>query len=298
MKHRFIIELGDYMDNIIGSEPHMLSSEFIDQEDNRQIINVLSNEMFASYFEYFFYSYQMISFKELTDEEVINKFNMMWRIFQIEEKENLKKLVQGYYWDYVPVYNYDRTERWTDTRTGNEKDERRLDFAKRKETNKTDGSFKETNTETGGQTTTDTPSGSFRETMHNAEVTGTDKVSTFDSDSFNNKEQNITSQHEDYTDHTYNQYQEESKLVYDNHKNEVDHTFNNYQTTREDDAHLDKDDNTHTYNNVKDTHEGRMFGNIGVTTNVDMIGQEFELRVHELGYEFMKRFFDKFFVML
>jgi hypothetical protein len=90
-----------------------------------------------------------------------------------------------------------------------------------------------------------------------------------------------------FTERTYSAYNETNERTYTNHK--VEHS---------EATHKDEHDNTHTYDDVTDVHDGRMFGNIGVTTNVDMINQELEMRVHNLGYEFMKRFFDKFFCMV
>lgn len=277
MKNRIIIDLADHMSDIINSQPHILSSKFKDENENEQVINVLDNNMFSSYFEYFFYSYSMISFKELTDEEVIFRFNNMWRIFQMEEKENLEKIVQGYYWDYVPVYNYDRTEHWTDIKTGNETDKRVLDYAEKTETT----------TPEGAQITTSIPSGTYKDTTHYDDNIVYEEVTTMDSPTYKPKSKNTDEEREDYTERSYDDFQEETIQSYDEFTNTVTNS-----------AHKDKDDNTHTYNDVTDTHEGRMFGNIGVTTNVQMIEGEFGLRIHNLGYEWVKKFFDKYFVMI
>ena len=277
MKNRIIIDLADHMSEIINSQPHILSSKFKDENEDEQVINVLDNNMFSSYFEYFFYSYSMISFKDLTDEEVIFRFNNMWRIFQMEEKENLEKIVQGYYWDYVPVYNYDRTERWKDVKTGNETDKRILDFAEKTETTTPEGS----------QITTSIPSGTYKDTTHYDDNVAYEEVTTMDSPNYRPKTKNTDEEREDYTERSYDDFQEETIQSYDEFTNTVTHS-----------AHKDKDDNTHTYNEVTDTHEGHLYGNIGVTTNVQMIEGEFGLRIHNLGYEYVKKFFDKYFVML
>lgn len=255
-KSRILVDLFEYIDDIESSQAHTLAGFYKDNEGNDRIVNVLDNEMFKTYFENFFYSYSMISVKQMTAPEVAIAFNNMWRIFQIEQKENINKLVQGYFWDYNPIYNYDRTERWKDVKTGNETDKRELNYAKK--------------------TITDTPTGSYKDTTQNGATSRTDSVATMDDNSFHNTDK--------------------SEVAAVTNTNE--RTYNEYKDTHEEAAHVDKDDNTHSYNEVTDAHDGYMAGNIGTTTTWDMLSQEFENRVHMLGYEFLKRFFDKFFVML
>lgn len=290
MKNRIIIDLADHMVDIIDSQPHILSTKFEDENEEIQYINVLDDNMFRSYFEYFFYSYSMISFKELTDEEIIFRFNNMWRIFQMEEKENLEKIVQGYYWDYVPVYNYDRTERWTDIRTGSEDD----DKAKRESNTKTTGSYKDETTPEGTTIVTTIPEGSYKDESHNADLVTKNDVTTMDSANYRSKDKTTTDAHTDYVERTYDNYEEKVTTEYDEAKTTTERTFTNYNIQVKDDGYKD----THTYNEVTDTHDGKIFGNIGVTTNTQMIEGEFSLRIHNLGYEWIKKFFDKYFVML
>lgn len=265
------------MGNICESQPHILSAKFKDQEDNEHIINILDNDMFKSYFEYFFYSYSMITYRSLTDENIVSRFNDMWRIFQMEEKENINKIAQGYFWEYIPVYNYDRFEKWKDIKTGNETDKRVLDYAEKTETTTPEGS----------QIITSIPSGTYRDTTHYDDNVAYEEVTTMDSPTYRPKTKNTDEEREDYTERSYDDFQEETIQSYDEFTNTVTQS-----------AHKDKDDNTHTYNEVTDAHEGHMFGNIGTTTTWDMLLQEFEGRIHELGYEFLKKFFDKYFVML
>lgn len=298
MKNRVVIDLCDYMSDIMYSEPHILSTKFKDQDEEEQVINVLDNNMFKSYFEYFFYNYSMISFKELTSEEVIFRFNNMWRIFQHEEKENLNKIVQGYYWDYVPVYNYDRTEKWTDVRTGNETDARKLDYDKKETNTKTTGSYKDVETPDGVTIQTVTPEGEKSTSTIYGQDVNFHEVSTMDSANYRSKDKDTRNTRTDTTTDSFDNYAETTTNTFDDFTNTTERTFDNYNVQVKEDARLDKDDNTHTYNDVTDTHNGRMFGNIGVTTNVDMIEGEFKLRVHNLGYEWLKKFFDKYFIMI
>ena len=297
-KPRIVIDLVDHMQDIAESMPHTLSAAFLDQEEQEQLVNVLDDDMFKNYFEFFFYSYNMISFKELEDSEVVNRFNNMWRIFQIEEKENLNKIVQAYYWKYVPVYNYDRTEIITDVRTGNETDARKLDYALKQNEDTEAGKITETFTPDGAKVTTKTPQGEYSDSVTYDDNITKEDVSTMDSANYRSKNKVTNDTHTDVTTRSYNNYEEETVETVDNYSETKEKSFDNYKATHKELAHLDKDDNTHTYNEVTDTHNARMYGNIGVTTNMDMINQEFEGRIHELGYEFLKRFFDKFFVML
>lgn len=275
---RILIDLDEYIDAICESETHTLSGTFMDDEDNEQIINVLSDDMFRNYFNYFFYSYSMVSVEPLNDDIIIDAFNNFWNIFQNEEQENIDKIVQGYYWDYVPVYNYDRTEHWVDVKSGSESDDGETKY----------GATSGSDTTTGKITDTNTPAGSYRDTTSNGQTVRTDQVATMDSqDNFMNDNRSTVNAVTNYTERTYSAYSETNERTYTNHK--VQHS---------EATHKDEHDNTHTYDDVTDVHDGRMFGNIGVTTNVDMITQELEMRVHNLGYEFMKRFFDKFFCMV
>ena len=278
MKKRLVVELDDFSEDIILSMPHELFGTFKDANDEEQIISILSDDMFKEYFEDRFYSYCM-TLKDTNDIQtnIVRKFNRLWSVFQIEHAENLNKLVAGYYWDYVPVYNYDRTETSTDVRTGNETDNRNLIYAEHTDEDSFSGTYKDTTQ----------PSGSYRDTTHNGEATRTDKTAVMDTDNFQNENQSIVAQVENYNERTFNQYKEENTRSYDNYKE-------NHKKAQ----HTDQDNLTKTYNSVTDTHNAHLFGNIGVTTNVDMITQEFELRVHMLGYEFMKRFFDKFAFMI
>ena len=278
------------MSDIIESETHSLSVTFKDQEENDKVINVLDNDMFKNYFEFFFYSYNMISFRELTESDIVERFNTMWRLFQIEEKPNLEKIVAAYYWEYVPVYNYDRTEKWTDIRTGSEDD----DKGKKESNTKTTGSYKDETTPEGVTITTKDTSGGYLDTDTQDEDATEHQVATMDSPTWRNREREVFDENINTLRREYEDLEEKTTVEYDEAKNTTERTFNNYNIQVKDDAYKD----THTYNEVTDTHEGHLFGNIGVTTNMDMIEQEFTGRVHELGYEWMKKFFDKYFVML
>lgn len=289
-KPRLLYPLCDHMADIMESQPHILSAKFTDDNEEEKVINVMSNDMFKSYFEYFFYSYCMITFRVLTDNEIVNRFNDMWRLFQVEEKPNLDKIVKAYYWDYVPVYNYDRTEKWTDIRTGSEDD----DKGKKESNTKTTGSYKDETTPEGVTIQTKDTSGGYVDTDTQDEDAITHQVTTMDNPNWRNKEKEIYDENVNTLRREYEDLEEKTVTEYDEAKTTTERTFNNYNVQVKDDAYTD----THTYNEVTDTHEGRMFGNIGTTTSMQMINEEFEGRIHELAYEWLKKFFDKYFIMM
>mgnify|MGYP002517581556 CR=1 FL=1 len=90
---RLIIELDNYIEAICESVPHELAGSFEDKDGKKQYINVLNNSMFIEYFEERFYNYNM-TLKDTEDIEagIVEKFNKLWTIFQIENKENIDKL--------------------------------------------------------------------------------------------------------------------------------------------------------------------------------------------------------------
>lgn len=289
-KPRLLYPLCDHMVDIMDSQPHILSAKFTDENEEEKVINIMSNDMFKSYFEYFFYSYCMITFRVLTDIEIVNRFNDMWRLFQVEEKPNLDKIVKAYYWDYVPVYNYDRTEKWTDIRTGSEDDDR----GKKESNTKTTGSYKDETTPEGVTIQTKDTSGGYVDTDTQDEDAITHQVATMDSPDWRSKEKEIFDENINTLRREYEDLEEKTITEYDEAKTTTERTFDNYNIQVKEDEYTD----THTYNEVTDTHDGHMFGNIGTTTSMQMINEEFEGRIHELAYEWLKKFFDKYFIMM
>ena len=48
MKHRILIDLGEYIDDISASQRHELAAFFNDEEGRERIVNVLDDNMFKS----------------------------------------------------------------------------------------------------------------------------------------------------------------------------------------------------------------------------------------------------------
>ena len=293
MRNRTIIDIDDFIAKIAASESHALSGSFKDEKEELKVITILSDDQFKLYMETFFYYYKMVVLDpgdpEDLEDKIIDQFNALWLSFQVEEQENIDKLLASYYWDYIPVYNYDRYEDWQQVRTGYETDKRTLDYAQRDETTTDKGSEKHTKTY----------AGSYKDTNVNGQTSVTNEVATMDTqvetpdpdDRWSYESRSTTPQVTDTVERTYTNYSETDAIKYS-----PDNDTREHKTTYG--THKDQDDNTHTYNDVKDKHTGHMYGNIGVTTSVQMATEEFNFRVHELGYEFLKRFCDKNMFML
>lgn len=293
MRRRMMIDVDDYMGRISQSEKHTLSGMFKNEKEEEKVITILSDDQFKLYMETFFYYYKMLIKEpedpEELDQKVIDQFNAMWLSFQVEEQENINKMLASYYWEYVPVYNYDRYEEWDQTKNGNETHNRTLDYKQ----------HIDTETDSGSESHTKDYSGSYKDTHVNGATTNTNEVATMDTqvetpdpeDRWSYENRSSTGQFTDTDERTYTNYQEKETIKYSPNNDTREHktTFG---------AHTDTDNLTDTYNNVHDNHVGHMYGNIGVTTSVQMATEEFEFRVHELGYEFLKRFCDRCMFML
>lgn len=303
MKIRKLIQIDDFLDALYESQPHELSGSFDDEDGEKKTITILNDEMFQAYTENMFYSYCFVM-KDYDPEDLeskfIDKFNSLWKIFQIENRENIDKILNGYYWDYVPVYNFDRRELWEEIRTGNETDNTSHIIAKQKETNTTTGGYTDTYKPTGKVEDKNVPSGQIQDSTVYGQLQTTVNKATMDSSIYERGTQETTNQRTDTNTRSYlNSYNETNTRSYlDNYQEENKRVYNTQKDVKDIDAHTDQDNRTLTYNDVKDKHEGHLYGNIGVTTNVQMIKEELDLRIHNLGYEFLKRFFDKFAVML
>ena len=312
---RLLVNLDDYIEEIGGSREHALSGSYEDEDGKLKTVTVLSDKMFKDYFEYKFYNYNMwIRDTEDIEASIIKKFNSLWIAFLAEEQENLNKLVASYYWKYVPVYNYDRFEETHDVRSGSETNNTDHVFAQFSDNDKTTGSYKDVETPEGTTTTTTKPTGIYTENNHpegsykDTTTTGAkdeqNKVATMDSSSYERGTQFVTTQtidtvertfddYNNYTDHSFDDYQEEVKTAFQGYKNTTERTFTNYDIEHKHGSHTDQDNTPSEYEDVTDEHTGHMYGNIGVTTSVQMATEEFNFRIHELGFEFLKRFFDR-----
>lgn len=312
---RLLVNLDDYIEEIGVSREHALSGSYKDEEGNLKTVTVLSDKQFKDYFEYKFYNYNMwIRDTEEIEASIIKKFNSLWVAFLAEEQENLNKLVASYYWKYVPVYNYDRYEDTKDIRSGSETNNTEHVYTQYSDNDKTTGSYKDVEQPEGTTTVTTKPTGSYKDTTtphgsyKDTTITGAkdeqNKVATMDSSTYERGSQFVTTQTTDSTERTYdgfnedtertfNQYQSEEKTAFQGYKNTVERTYTNYDIEHKHGSHTDEDNTTIEYEDVTNEHTGHMYGNIGVTTSVQMATEEFNFRIHELGYEFLKRFFDK-----
>ena len=184
-----------------------------------------------------------------------------------------EKWVEALALEYNPIENYDRIEEWTDTNTG---------------TQTVTNTGTQTDTNTGTETTTDTgtsttvgtgsedttKTGSIKD-QQGGGTTTENQVSAYDSSTYAPKDKQIFSTTQS-NETTFNQAKDT-------------HTLNNLQNQRTDDlTHERTDDLTHertddlTQERTDDLtagHEGRIHGNIGVTTSQQMLESEMQLRL-------------------
>lgn len=157
--------------------------------------------------------------------------------------------------EYNPIENYDRTEHWTDTNTGTQ-----------------------TNTQTGTQTTTNTGTqtsvgsgyedtvrtGSEKDEADNGSTTE-NQVSAYDSSTYTAKDKTIFDTDQTNT-HTYTDVKDT-------------HTLHDLTSTRTDDLSAERTDDltNERTDDLTAEHEGRVHGNIGVTTSQQMLTAELDL---------------------
>lgn len=214
-------------------------------------------------------------------------------IWSSKMQQTFEKWVEAMNTEYSPLENYDRHEEWDDKNTGDQTNVRSGNetFGKAgTESNEMLGSEK--NVKTGDEThvgsgnETNAFSGSESDTAGGGNTT-TNEVSAFDSSTlvthdkatFNTTQSNTHAFTDRIDTHTLNNLQD--KLTYGNVTDE--RSF----TGRKDQLSFQNRVDTTTYNNVQDKrtdnlnmhHEGRVHGNIGVTTSQQMLESEMVLRL-------------------
>lgn len=159
--------------------------------------------------------------------------------------------------EYSPIENFDRYEEYTEVKTGNENEKKNGSF-----TDKNSGSDKES---TNG-TYKDTHGGSDTETIENT-------VSAYNS----------------------NSYQPDTKTTNNTNFNKtLSNTHEDERTTTYGKQTANKHEDARTLENAENmSHSGHLHGNIGVTTNQQMIEQELELLKHFDIYGFIASEFEK-----
>ena len=173
--------------------------------------------------------------------------------------------------DYNPLENYDRFESWSDTNTG---------------TQTTDDTGTQTMKNTGTQTTTNTGTQTSVGSGSESTVRSGNEVEQGDG---GNTTENQTSAYDDNT------YSPKTKTIFDTDQsntrtyNDVTdtHTLNDLTSERTDDLTAERTDDltaertdklkSKRTDDLKSDHEGRIHGNIGVTTSQQMLKSELDL---------------------
>ena len=161
--------------------------------------------------------------------------------------------------EYNPIENYDRMEEWEDTNTG-------------KQTTTNTGTS--TNVGTGSEDTTKT--GSIKD-QQGGGTTTENQASAYDSSDYTPKDKQIFSTTQS-NETTFNQAKDT-------------HTLNNLQNKRTDDLSEERTDDLTAH------HEGRVHGNIGVTSSQQLAESELLLRMKWNLYEHITDLFLSEFVI-
>lgn len=225
---------------------------------------------------------------------------------------NFDRIMEAMTAEYNPIENYDRYEEWTRTPTLNDIESRNgtdttartgSDSDVHTGTNTIKDSGKDTVTNTGTDTTTRSYDDYHESITNTGSKTTEEQVSAFDSSVYEpskktietpaalNEDKEISGSYEDLVDHdteeetTYGKQETETRNFTDttNYNNSEARTYGT--TIRHD----------HT---GKEQYENHTHGNIGVTTNMQMIEQEIELRKNDIYVDIAERFEYEFMVQV
>lgn len=205
---------------------------------------------------------------EETDAEVLDMFQLSVNAYLRKNAENLQRMWDALEAEYNPIENYDRNEHWTDEDDG--KDTVIDKFAQQQRTNAYGAEHESVAV---GQQVNTNAQGARQETTQYGAIHEEDKggVAGFNSSTYSPKENSVkdANAHSD----TVNAVAVTDTLTQGAHTDTSDK--NAHTDTLTDAAH----DDTHETDYGKSTeHNGRVHGNVGVTTNQQMITSEIEMR--------------------
>ena len=205
---------------------------------------------------------------EETDAEVLDMFQLSVNAYLRKNATNLQRMWDALEAEYNPIENYDRNESWTDADTG--KDTLTDKYAQDQKTQVYGAEHESVSV---GQQVNTNAQGARQETTqygatHEVDTGG---VAGFNSSTYSPKENSIkeANAHSD----TVNAVAVTDTLTQGAHTD-----------TSDKNAHTDtlttaaKDDVHETSYGKSTTHGGRVHGNVGVTTNQQMITSEIEMR--------------------
>lgn len=208
---------------------------------------------------------------EDSDEDVLDMFQLSVNVFLRKNAESYQRMWDALEAEYNPIENYDRNESWTDTDDG--KDTVTDKFAQQQRTNQYGAEHESVSV--GQQVNTNAQGARTQTNTHGAtHETNTNGVAGFNATvaspySPDNESIRDTNQYID----TIGDAAVTDTLTQGAHTDTSDK--NAHTDTLTDAAHNDSHE---TEYGKETTHEGRVHGNVGVTTNQQMITSEMEMR--------------------
>lgn len=220
----------------------------------------------------------------------------------------LKRLWELEALDFNPVENYDRIESWSETRTGNEKNETQLQGGEKNthteaistDTETTEIGKRKTNeTETQGATVETRDLTNETSTKNNQSVQEKNEGTSYNTNLYDTKTTTFEGAADTATQTDTGTVKKDA--VTNTNESTVDATVDTTTVDRGAREHIDtrqytdrKDTSLKTYDNVKDQHDGRIHGNIGVTTSTAMASEYDSYYIHYSFWEKLWKMFVSF----
>lgn len=220
----------------------------------------------------------------------------------------LKRLWELETLDFNPVENYDRIESWSETRTGNEKNETQLQGGEKNthteaistDTETTEIGKRKTNeTETQGATVETRDLTNETSTKNNQSVQEKNEGTSYNTNLYDTKTTTFEGAADTATQTDTGTVKKDA--VTNTNESTVDATVDTTTIDRGAREHIDtrqytdrKDTSLKTYDNVKDQHDGRIHGNIGVTTSTAMASEYDSYYIHYSFWEKLWKMFVSF----
>ena len=228
--------------------------------------------------------------------------------FMADRITALKRLWELEALDFNPVENYDRIESWSETRTGNEKNETQFQGSEKNihtedaitDTQTDDIGQRQTNeTETQGATSETRDLTNETSTKNNQRVQEKNEGTSYNTNLYDTK----TTTFDGAADTTIqtDKGTVQKDAVTNTNESTVKATIDTTTITRGAREHTDTrqytdriDTSLKTYDNVKDQHDGRIHGNIGVTTSTAMASEFDSYYIHYSFWEKLWKMFVSF----
>lgn len=184
--------------------------------------------------------------------------------FLNERRDQIQRIYEDYFIDFSPIENTSVFNKETTTYSGNEKT-----------TTTNNGSKTNTRTETGQENNTNIKSGSLTD---NLDISGTERdtnqhsVSADNSNTLLMDTQDVDTKQfdarRDNRTETYNNVTDSNTRTFENRQTQDVESFNNYKSEQSKD-----------FTNRKNDVELERHGNIGVTTNIELLNDDIKFRI-------------------